>query len=98
MAAFLMLAVTPTQLSAGRYTGKVTVKEAKAVAAESSNPLLTRLAEIRDMDFSALNSSERKALRKELRSIKNDLSAIGGGVYVSAGVLILIIILIILLL
>jgi len=50
------------------------------------------------MDFSDLNRTERKSLRKELRSMKSELNAIGGGVYVSAGALILIVILLILLL
>ena len=98
MTAFLLLAFAPTQLSAGKYTGKVTVKESTTSSAVSSNPLLTRLAEIRAMDFSVLSSSERKSLRKELRSMKSQFSAIGGGVYISVGALILIIILIILLL
>ncbi|PTB97522.1 hypothetical protein C9994_02665 [Marivirga lumbricoides] len=60
--------------------------------------LLTRLDEIRNMDKSDMSSSEKKELRKEVRSIKRELKATGGGIYLSAGALIIIILLLILLL
>jgi hypothetical protein len=48
--------------------------------------------------MSKLKSSEKKSLRKEVRSINHKLNAIGGGVYISAGAAILILVLLIILL
>ncbi len=64
-------------------------------AAESSI-LLLRLDEIKAMNKSGLNSSEKKELRKEVRAIRARLTD-GGGVYISAGALIIIVILLIIL-
>lgn len=58
----------------------------------------TRVEEIRDMDKSNLTQSERKALRKELREMKNQARAVSGGVYLSVGAIIIIILLLILIL
>jgi len=68
--------------------------------------LSSRLEEIRSMDKSQLNSSEKKELKKELKAIQNDIKASqkaertngNGGVYISlTGLLIIIILLVILL-
>jgi len=68
--------------------------------------LSSRLEEIRSMDKSQLNSSEKKELKKELKAIQNDIKATqktmktngNGGVYISlTGLLIIIILLVILL-
>ncbi len=65
----------------------------------SANPrtqeLTQRLEQIRAMDKSQMSHSERKALRKEARQIKK---AVGGGVYISAGALIVLLIVLILVL
>jgi hypothetical protein len=45
-----------------------------------------------------MKSSEKKALRKEVRAIKSELAATGNGVYFSVGAIIIIILLLILLL
>ncbi|PWS27146.1 hypothetical protein DHW03_14190 [Pedobacter yonginense] len=58
----------------------------------------TRVEEIRDMDKSNLTQTERKALRKELREMKNQARAVSGGVYLSVGAIIIIILLLILIL
>ena len=47
--------------------------------------------------MSKLKSSDKKELRKEARSIKRELKDISGGVYISAGALIVILILLIIL-
>lgn len=60
--------------------------------------LLNRLEEIKKMDKSNLNSSEKKELRKEVKSIKKTLKSTGNGVYLSIGAIIIIILLLILLL
>lgn len=57
-----------------------------------------RLTEIKDMDISALNSAEKRELRKEVRSIKKQISELGGGVYISVGAIIIILLLVIILL
>ncbi|MDP2160321.1 MAG: hypothetical protein Q8K02_07565 [Flavobacterium sp.] len=60
--------------------------------------LLLRLDEIKAMDKSELKSPEKKALRKEVRSIKKRLNEIGDGVYLSVGAIIIILLLVIILL
>jgi hypothetical protein len=70
----------------------------KPSESEAAKVLLLRLDEIKAMDKSTLSASERKKLRKETRSIKSQLREIKGGVYISAGTLIIIAIILILLL
>ena len=57
-----------------------------------------RLEEIRDMDRSNLSRAERKALRVEVRMIREELATMRGGVYLSVGAILLIALLLILLL
>jgi hypothetical protein len=45
-----------------------------------------------------MKSAEKKSLRKEVKSINHKVREIGGGVYLSAGAIILIVILLIVLL
>jgi hypothetical protein len=59
--------------------------------------MLNRLEEIKDMDKSELNRSDKKALRKEVRAIKTEIRSSGNGLYISAGAIIIILLLIILL-
>ena len=61
--------------------------------------LVARLKEIRDMDKSSLTSSERKALRKEVKEMKKEVKRDGSkGIYLSVGAIIIIVLLLILLL
>ncbi|WP_129716007.1 hypothetical protein [Pedobacter sp. SYP-B3415] len=60
--------------------------------------LTDRVEEIRAMDKSNLSKEERKALRKELKEMKNQARAMSGGVYLSVGAIIIIILLLILIL
>jgi hypothetical protein len=60
--------------------------------------LEARLHEIRDMDRSNMTKEERKALREEVKSIRNDLTASNQGVYISFGALVIIILLLIIIL
>jgi len=55
------------------------------------------LDEIKAMDVSALNSSEKQVLRKEVRSIKSQLSEMSGGVYLSVGAILIILLVLIIL-
>ncbi|TCD03547.1 hypothetical protein [Pedobacter psychroterrae] len=57
-----------------------------------------RVEEIKAMDKSDLSKSERKALRNELKELKQQARATGGGVYLSVGAIIIIILLLILIL
>lgn len=57
-----------------------------------------RVEEIKNMDKSDLSKSERKALREELKEMKSQARAMGGGVYLSVGAIIIIILLAILIL
>ena len=81
------------QASSALPTTPLTTEQAAA------NPRLQelnqRLEQIQAMDKSQMSASERKALRKETRQIKK---AISGGVYVSAGALIVLLIILILVL
>ena len=54
--------------------------------------------EIKKMDKSDLSRAEKKELRKELRELKSQARAMGGGVYLSVGAIIIIILLLILIL
>ena len=60
--------------------------------------MLNRLDEIKEMEKSNLNSSEKKELRKEVKTIKHNLRSSGQGIYLSVGAIIIIVLLLILLL
>ena len=60
--------------------------------------ITNRVHEIQAMDKSNLSSQERQDLRNELKAMKKEAKAIGGGVYLSVGAIIIIILLLILLL
>lgn len=100
MAIFLSLTFYPGQANAS------TKKEVTPSSIVAANPadaakvkvLELRLNEINDMDKSDLKSSEKRELRKEVRSIKQQLHEMGHYVYISAGAIILIVILLIILL
>jgi len=70
----------------------------KPMESERATQLQYRLSEIKEMDKSELTRTEKKALRKEVREIKKELRAMSGGIYLSAGALIIIALLLILLL
>ena len=59
--------------------------------------MLNRLEEIKDLDKSAMNRSDKKELRKEVRAIKSEIRSTGNGLYISVGAIIIILLLIILL-
>ncbi|HUR32058.1 MAG TPA: hypothetical protein VMZ69_11555 [Saprospiraceae bacterium] len=64
---------------------------------EEVQAMIDRVQEIKAMDLSTLAPAERKALKKELRTIKQEMKAVSG-IYLSIGALIIIVILLILLL
>jgi hypothetical protein len=82
--------------SASDLTAVPVKTENKLSEAEASR-LTKRVEEIRDMDKSDMSVKEKRELRKELKTTKENLRKDGGYIYISAGTVILIIILIILL-
>lgn len=99
MAAFLSLTFLPLQantLPADPVKTSTTPAPVSPVDAAKVATLESRLIEIDAMDKSELNAASKRELRKEVKSISNELENPGGGVYVSAGALLLIIILLIL--
>ena len=91
------LTMVPNQSTASTKNPITTTETPKEIPAEVK-VLLSRLDEIKAMDKSELNSSEKKALRKEVKAIKSTLKSTGNGVYLSVGAIIIIILLLILLL
>lgn len=113
MTAFLFLLFVPAKLSANVDNDKTPTSVQIELQARV-DVLVERLVEIEAMDIPSLKSAEKRALRKEVKFINNELKAIndnpanppvnippavvGNGVYISAGGLILIILLLVLLL
>ncbi len=60
--------------------------------------ITSRVEEIRKMDKSNLTRVEKRALRAELRQMKDQARAMSGGVYLSVGAIIIVILLLILIL
>ena len=98
MTVFMLLSFIPLQLKAETETNTLSIASIKTVESADANALRGRLDEIKAMDKTKLSSIERKELRKEVRSIKSQLSEMGGGVYLSVGAIIIIVLLLILLL
>ena len=99
---FTMLLITsvtllPNQISATEKN-PITISENPKEVPNDIKGMLLRLNEIKEMDKSELNSSEKKVLRKEVRAIKSTLRSTGNGVYLSVGAIIIIILLLIILL
>jgi hypothetical protein len=92
------LTFMPARLKAGAEAIPVSIPASNPAASAEANVILARLDEINAMDKSKLNSSEKKQLRKEVRSIKTQLRENHGGVYLSVGAIIIIVLLLILLL
>lgn len=93
----LSLTALPTSVFAAPTAPITTTAIPKEIPAEVK-VLLNRLDEIKKMDKSTLNRVEKKALRKEVRTINSTLISSGNGVYLSVGAIIIIILLLIILL
>jgi hypothetical protein len=95
MTALMLLTIIPTQSEARSKSNH----SSPAGNPVKPNVLASRLNEIKSVDKSTLTISEKKELKKELRSIKSELKTTGGGgIYLSAGAIIIIILLLIILL
>jgi hypothetical protein len=95
MATVLSLTFLPLQSNAAT-TAEPTAMEASKPAEVKA--LEIRLNEINAMDKSKLTTSDKKVLRKEVKSINHKLRSSGGVIYLSGGAVILIVILLIVLL
>jgi len=98
MTTTLLLSFQPYQSAAATASTPTTAVALKPVESAEAKTLMLRLDEINAMDKSTLKSSEKKSLRKEVRSIKKQLSEMGDGVYLSVGAIIIIILLLVILL
>ena len=68
-------------------------------ASARSKELITRLEEIKAMDVKSMTKSEKRKLRREVKSIEREMRQINdGGLYISVGGIIIILLLLILLL
>jgi hypothetical protein len=97
MAMFLSLTFLPLS-AAGSNTVPTDTKATTKTESAEANTLILRLHEIKGMDKTKLNASEKKSLRKEVRATEKRLKEISGGVYISVGAIILIVILLVVLL
>ena len=90
---------TPSMVVNGVPTKEEVAKMSAAEKEARGNAIKLRVEEIKNMDKSTLSKTERKALKKELRELRKEAKAIGGGgVYISlAGILIIILVLILVL-
>jgi hypothetical protein len=98
LTACLSLTLLPTQAIAEKPADTKTVTTTYSADAERVKALELRLNEIKAMDKSKMKASEKKKLRKEVKSINRDIHDIGGGVYISAGAIIVVLILLLVLL
>jgi hypothetical protein len=94
----LSLTLIPIQLNASKPSESKTLPAPKPAESAEVKALELRLNEISAMDKSKMKTAEKKSLRKEVRSINHKVREIGGGVYLSAGAIILIVILLVVLL
>lgn len=96
--AMLLLTMIPAQAAdIAKPTTSTTVSTNEVESAEVK-AMISRIDEIRAMDKSAMSSSEKKELRKEMRQMKNTVNhSHGSTVYISGGLIVLIVVLIILL-
>ena len=71
---------------------------AKDEDAEVYAKIVSRVAEIQNMDKSNLSAAEKKALKKELKQMKATAEGLNSRVYISVGAIIIAILLLILIL
>jgi len=91
------LAISANTVSAAGKNDKIKT-EMTAEQQIQLKQITDRVQEIRAMDKSQLTKAEKKELRKELRGLKKQANALGGGIYLSVGAIIIIILLLILIL
>lgn len=98
MATITLLSFMPTPSMATTEKSAIPTENVEKVESAEAQVMISRLEEIKAMDKSNMSSSEKKTLRKEVRTIKKSLAQLNGGVYLSVGAIIIIVLLLILLL
>lgn len=94
----LSLSTIPTTIFANEKNVAVSTPENPKKIPAEVRLMLNRLDEIKEMDKSALSRSEKKELRKEVKTIKKNLRVSGsGGIYLSVGAVVIILLLLIIL-
>ncbi len=96
LALVFTLGISTTTVSAADK--KETKTELTADQKVQFERLVNRVEQIRSMDKSNLTRDEKRALRKELKEMKEQARALQQGVYLSVGAIIIIILLLILIL
>ncbi len=91
----LMVSVDTVYAAGNKDKAKTELTAAQQVELKR---ITDRVEEIKSMDKSDLSKDERKALKKELKELKQQARAMGGGVYLSVGAIIIIILVLILIL
>ncbi len=94
----LVFLFLPGQTFASTASNPEPIGSIRTVQVAEVNLLLSRLDAINEIDKSTMSLSEKRQLRKEVRTIKNQLKAMSGGVYLSIGAILIIALLLILLL
>lgn len=94
---FILLGLLSFSSLAANGSEAITPKNEAASPVET-HKLISRLEEIDSMEKKGLTTAEKKELRKEVRSIKEELRRLGGGVYISVGAILIILLLLIILL
>lgn len=96
--ALFLLPLAPVQLQANELNTTNTVKTENVWKNSNEKESIARLKDIRERAKTSLSKEERKALREEVKAIREKHRDPGGVIYISTGGLILIIILLIILL
>lgn len=94
----ILLAVILGAPTLGMSSNESSSKIESTKVVNTPTVLMERLNEIKDMDISAMDRTEKTALRKEVKSIKKEMKRLGGGIYISVGAAIIIVLLLIIIL
>lgn len=94
--ALCLTVTTPASLKAEKKPATLSIHHSSRNASEKAT--LARLKAIRELAKTRLSKEEKKALREEVKAIKEKSSRPGGAIYISTGALVLIIVLLIILL
>jgi hypothetical protein len=100
IALLMIFSLSASTAFAGKSDSKATTPVAteNKLSAEEVNRLKTRVEEIRSLDKSEMTVLEKRELRKESKSIKENVRRDGGGyIYLGGGTLLLVLVLILLL-
>lgn len=101
LSAALMLTFSASNLRAATVVSEPIAKEITLTDAQKEIKLQAikeRVEEIKAMDKSQLNKEQKQELKSELKTMKTQARAMGGGIYLSVGAIIIIILVLILIL